>query len=99
MINESAHILESSCSCSGLISTSQPNLIAESGAHPSLYPNFHHQIIFGKFNLEIPYPQPYCRDAWYYQDANTDLIKRTIDMFNWDRAFANANVIGKVFIF
>ena len=36
---------------SDLIFTSQPNLIAESVVHTSLHPNYHHQIVFAKFNL------------------------------------------------
>ena len=98
MINEPTHILESFSSCIDLIFTSQPNLITESGVHPSLHPNSHHQIIFAKFNLEILFPPPYFRDVWHYQDANTDLIRRAIDMFDWDRAFVNTNVNEKVFI-
>ena len=98
MINEPTHILESSSSCIDLIFTSQPNLITESGVHPSLHPNSHHQIIFAKSNLEIHYPPPYFRDVWHYQDANTDLIRRAIDMFDWDRAFVDTNVNEKAFI-
>ena len=98
MINEPTHILESSSSCIDLIFTSQPNLITESGAHPSLHPNSHHQIILAKFNLEIHYPPPYFREVWHYHDANTDLIRRAIDMFDWDRNFVNTNVNKKVFI-
>ena len=44
VINEPKHILESSSACVDLILISPPNLITESGAHPSLYPNSHHQI-------------------------------------------------------
>ena len=62
LINGPTHILESS-SCIDVIFTSQPNLITESGVHPSLHPNSHHQIIFAKFNLEIHYPPPYFRDV------------------------------------
>ena len=98
MINEPTHILESSSSCIDLIFTSQPNLITESGTHPSLHPNSHHQIILAKFNLEIHYPPPYFREVWHYHDANTDLIRRAIDMFDWDRNFVNTNVDKKVFI-
>ena len=95
MINEPTHILESSSSCIDLIFTTQPNLITEPGVHPTLHPNFHHQIIF---NLEIHYPPPYFREVWYYQEANTDLIRRAIDMFDWDRASVNTYVNEKVFI-
>ena len=82
IINEPTHRLESSSSCIDLIFTSQPNLITESGVHPSLHPNSYHQIIFAKFNLEIHYPSPYFWDVWHYQDANTDHIRRAIDMFD-----------------
>ena len=98
MINEPAHILESSFSCIDLIFISQPNLITESGDHPSLYPNSHHKIIFAKFNLEIIYPPLYFRDVWHYQDANTDFLRQAIDVFDWNRAFVNTKVNEKVFI-
>ena len=98
MTDEPTHILESSSSCIDLIFTSQPHLITESGVHPSLHPNSHHQIMFAKFNLKIHYPPPYFREVWHYQDANTDLIRRAITMFDWDRAFVNTNVNEKVLI-
>ena len=98
MINEPTHISESFSPCIDLIFTSQPNLITESGVHPSLRPNSHRQIIFAKFYLEIHNPPPYFREAWHYHDANTDLIRWAIDIIDWDRAFVNTNVNEKVFI-
>ena len=99
MINEPTDMLESSSSGIVLIFTSQPNLITESGVHPSLYPNSHHQIIFAKFNLEILFPPPYFGDVWHYQNANTGLTRRAIEMFDWDRPFINTNANEKVFVF
>ena len=63
LVNEATHLLEAyllenSSSCIDLIFTSQPNLIVESGVHPSLHPNCHQQIVFAKFNLMISYPPP-----------------------------------------
>ena len=98
MINEPAHILESSSSCIDLIFTSQPNLITESGFHPSLHPNSNHQIMFAKFNLEVYYPPPYFREVWRCFDENIDFIRQAIDMFDWDRAFVKTNVNEKLFI-
>ena len=89
IINEPTHILENSSSCIDLIFTSQPNLSVESGTQPSLHPNCHHQIIYAIFNLEVIYPPPYTREVWHYQDSNVDLIRRSINEFDWDRAFAN----------
>ena len=98
MINEPPHI-ENSSSFIDLIFTSQPNLLVESGTQPSLHPNYHHQIIYAKFNLEVLYPPPYTRKVWHYQDSNVDFIRRSINEFDWDRAFANKHVDEKVLIF
>ena len=40
-INEPTHILKNSSLCIDLSFNSQPNLLIESGAHPSLHPNCH----------------------------------------------------------
>ena len=45
LINEPTHLLQNSSSCIDLIFTSQLNIVVESGVHPSLHPNCHHQII------------------------------------------------------
>ena len=56
------------------ILTSQPNLVMESSARLSLYPNCHHQIVLVKFNSKFFYPPPYEHKIWRYNKANTDLI-------------------------
>ena len=63
--------------------------MVESGVHPSLHPNCHHQIVFAKFSLQIYYPPPYPREIWHYEQANTELIRRVVTDFNWDRTFLN----------
>ena len=57
------------------------------------------QIIHAKFNLEVLYPPPYTREVWHYQDSNVDLIRRSINKFDWDRGFVNKHVDEKVLIF
>ena len=99
VIKEPTHILHNSSLCIDLIFASQPNLIIESGVHPSLHPNCHHQLIYAKFNLQIYYPPQYYREVWHYNDANTELIRRAVDQFNWQKAFLNKNVNEKVNIF
>ena len=99
VIKEPTHILHNSSSCIDLIFASQPNLIIESGVHPSLHPNCHHQLIYAKFNLQIYYPPQYYREVWHYNDANTELIRRTVDQLNWPKAFLNKKVNEKVNIF
>ena len=99
IINEPTHILDSSSSCIDLIFTSQPNLVIESGIHPSLHQNCHHQIIYAKFNLQIFCPSPYRREICHYQDPNIDMIRRAISQFNWDKNFSNTTVNEKGNIF
>ena len=70
-----------------------------SGVHYSLHPNCYHQIIHAKFNLKIFYPPPYKRVVWPYQNANNDLIQRSIFQFNWERAFSNKSVKKQISIF
>ena len=99
LIQGPTHILNSSSSCIDLIFTSQPNLVMESAIHSLLHSNCHHQIVFAKFNVSIFYPPPYERTVWYYERANTELIKRAIDKFDWVRALCNVNVDQKVYFF
>ena len=57
-LKEPTHISNNYRSCINLIFTSQSNLVADFGLHPTLHENSHHQIIFGKFDLKIFYPPP-----------------------------------------
>ena len=58
IINEPKHVLENSLSCIDLIFTLHPNLIVDSGVHPSLHPIYHHQLVYAKFNFKIHFPSP-----------------------------------------
>ena len=98
VISDPTLILECSSSCNDLIFTWQPNLVMNSGVHSSLHPNCHH-LIHAKFSFNIFYPPPYERVAWHYQDANNDLIQRSISQFNWERAFSNKSVNQQISIF
>ena len=46
LVNEPTHMLPSSSSCIDLIFTDQPSLAVNSGTHPSLHANCHHQITY-----------------------------------------------------
>ena len=74
-------------------------MIIESGVHSPLHSNCHHQIIFAKSSLEVVYPPPYVREVWHHKDANTEVIRRAINEFNWQMAFLNTNINEKVYIF
>ena len=64
LISEPTHLMGDSKSCIDLILTDQPNLVVESGVHPSLHEQCHHQIVHGKLfvsNIALP---PYSRKIW-----------------------------------
>ena len=56
--------------CIDSIFASQPNLIIDSGVHPSLVQTCHHQIIFAKVDLKFFIPPPYEREVLSYNHAN-----------------------------
>ena len=99
IISEPTHILKNSSSCIDLIFTDQPNLITDSGTHPSLHPNCHHNITFCKINLKISYAPPYRRLAWDFKRANISSIRKAIKMVDWQFMFLNKNTHEQVAIF
>ena len=75
-------------SCIDLIFTDQPNLFLESGVHPALQEQCHHQIILGEPSIKSPSPPPYPGRIWHYDRANATAIQKSIKLFGW-REFLN----------
>ena len=74
-------------------------MITDSGVHPSLHSNCHHQIIYAKFDLKVFYPPPYS-PVWHFsRAANPDRIKKTISLFDWESLLNNLDVIEQVSVF
>ena len=99
IIKEPTHVIQNSSSCIDLLFTSQPNLVLDAGVHPTLHENCHHQIIYAKFDLKVYYLPPYERVVWHYNHADTNLIKRAVNDFNWEDALSNCNVDEQVATF
>ena len=89
LINEPTHIQSSSSSCS---------LSVNCGVHASLHPNYHHQIVYSRFNLDIYYPPspPYQRLIWDYKKADATKIRKALDSVIWERLFDKKNVNAQV---
>ena len=98
IIKEPTHISQSFSSCIDLIFTNQPNLVTDSGVHPSLHSNCHHQIVYAKFNLKIIYPPPYKRHIWHYNHAKPESTQKALKNFDWQRAFIGKSINEKVSI-
>ena len=85
------HISDNYRSCIDLVFTSQTNLVVDFDIHLSFHENCHHQIIYSMFDLKILYPPPCERTVWHYQKADTELIKRSLENFDWKNVFSNWN--------
>ena len=92
VISDLSQSLESNSSCIDLVFTSQPNFVMTSVIHSSLLPYYHHQKIHGKVSLKIIFAPPYEWVVWHCQNANNDLIQRSIFQFNRERAFSDKTV-------
>ena len=69
-----------------LIFTNHQNLARDSGMYATLNSKCHHQIIYYKLNLKTEYSPPYTHEIWEYR-AETDLINRSIECFDWSKLF------------
>ena len=96
LILKPTHILGNSSCCIDLIFTDHSNLVINNEITPSLHENYHHQITYVKYNLQIIYPPPYQSLVWYYKNANTNSIQKALKMFDWNKSFSNVNVEKQV---
>ena len=74
-------------------------MVMDSGVHASLHPHCHYQLIFAKFHLKVFYPPPYERTVWHFSQANSDHIKRAVDLFDWESAIIDSNVNEQISVF
>ena len=99
IISGPTHILPNSSFCIDLIFTNQPNLVTECGAHTSLQPKCHHQIVFAKLNLRAEYSPLYERLIWDYKNKDILSNNRAIAIFDWGISFEGKNVHKQVHFF
>ena len=74
-------------------------MITNSGVHPLLHQNCHHQIIFAKVNMKIFYPSTYKRLVWDYCNADVEATNSAIESFNWEKAFDAKDIRAQVALF
>ena len=71
----------------------------DSGVHPLLHSNCHHQMFNVKFNLKIFYSPSYEGTACNFSRANSDHIKRAINLLDWESLLNNLDVNEQVSAF
>ena len=63
-------------------------LYFDSGVLPSFSNFCHHQITYANINLKLNLPRSYKRKVWHFKNARSDLIERSIKLFDWEDAEA-----------
>ena len=99
IISVSTHILPNLSSCINLIFTNEPELVTQSGVHPSLQPKCHDQIIFAKLNLEVEYLSLYERLIWDCENPDIPSVNRAVNIFDWGNSFEGKNIHEQVHFF
>ena len=92
IIDKPTYVINNSMSCIELIFCTNQNVISNYGADVSM---FHHNIIHGKIEIRVP-PPVYVCEAWDYNKANVENIKKAVSNFNWNSAIQNLSVDEKV---
>ena len=79
--------------------SNQPNLVSDSGVHPSLYQTCHRQIIYAKIDLKVYLPPPYDREVRSYNRAEMEHINRAIALVDWENMFLPLDVSEQAKLF
>ena len=58
------------------------NWVTESGVHPSVHVNIHHQVVFTKLNLKVEYHSLHKRLTWDYRNRDFWSANRLIDILS-----------------
>ena len=82
IINKPIHIVHNSSSCIDLIFCNNLNLLANNGVDLLLFEKCHHNIIFGKINIQIPLPPSYVCAMSDYSSPHTKNIQKAV--WNFD---------------
>ena len=82
-----------------LIFTDQTNSAKDSGVHPSLLANCHHQIAYSKLNLKIEYPPPYERLVRDYKNIHSKAVNKGIESFTWEESFWGKDIDARARLF
>ena len=96
IVDGPTHILPNSACCIDLIFTIETNFVTDSGVLPSLFPRFHHQLIFAKVSFTSFFPPAYGRRIWDLSRANVNAIRQAVNSVDWDRASNGLNIDERV---
>ena len=68
-------------SCLDLIFSSNMSFIRNYGTEQFIFNDYHHNIIYGTLDFNVPLPSPYATEIWDYKNADAGSIKKQFQMF------------------
>ena len=89
MIGQTTYFVNDQSSCIDLLFTTNSKLLIDVGVEQAIYDKYHHNIIYGSLNLNIPLTPPYYREVWDYKNIDPVCIQRAISLVNWNDVFSN----------
>ena len=75
--SQPTHFVNITSSWIDLIFSSDLNITRNCGIEKTVHEKYHHDIIYGTFNLNVPLPPPYYREIWDYEHPNTENIQKS----------------------
>ena len=96
LIDKPTHVFSGGTSCTDLIFCNKPEIVSECGIDHYFFQTCHHNLIFAKISANVSLSQNYSREVWDYKNANVEGIRKSISLFNWEKAFENLSINEKV---
>ena len=62
----------------------------------SIFDKCHHNIIYGKIDIPVPFQPKYVREVWDYSNADVQNIKKSIENFNGGKDLESLSIDSKV---
>ena len=64
IIDKPTHVINNSMSSIDLIFCTNQSVISNHGVDVSIFDKCHHNIIYGKINIRVPFPPTYMQEVW-----------------------------------
>ena len=89
-------VINNSLPCSDLIFCTNQMVISKYVVDSSIFGKCHHNFIYGKVNIPVPFQPKYVREVWDYSNADVQNIKKSIENFNGGKDLESFSIDSKV---
>ena len=76
IIDEPTHAINDAMACIDLIFCTNLNVISKYGVDASICDKYHHGIMYGKNNIQVPLPPIFVHEVCDYKKANLEILTK-----------------------